>query len=75
MKPCAQQCLKNNSSCNEKECKYWIDFKEDNNCSSISINKHGALTFKQIGERLGLSITKIRQIQNNALKKIKDNIL
>ena len=75
MKSCMKKCLNENIACDNKACKFWIDFEEDVNCSLVSIEKHGWLTLKQVGSRLHLSAVRIKQIQDGALKKIKDNIL
>lgn len=57
--------------CPCKECKLWIDYKEDCNCINVSVKKHGQLTLQQVGERMGVSHVRIKQIQDNALKKLK----
>ena len=57
-------------NCPEKNCRAWIDYKKDFNCSNITIKKHGDLTLAQIAERLKLSIVRIKQIQDKALQKL-----
>ena len=54
----------------KKTCKFWINFEKEYNCSLISIYLHEGMTLKQIGERLGVSAVRIKQIQDKALKKI-----
>ncbi len=49
----------------------WIDFEDDCNCSLISIYKHGALTLEQVGERIGVSFVRVRQIEQLAMEKVK----
>jgi hypothetical protein len=70
MKECVAKCAVSNKSCLEKDCRSWIDYKKDFNCSAISIEKHGDLTLAQIAERLKLSIVRIKQIQDKALQKL-----
>lgn len=68
---CAEACEKNNVSCPFQECKHWIKFKNDNNCDLISIQKHGEMTLREVGERLGISYVRVKQIESVAIKKIK----
>lgn len=77
LKPCARSCLKEKASCTQCSCKYWIDYDKEQNCSLISIHLNGAMTLKDVGERLGLSLVRIKQIEAEALKKIqkKENFL
>ena len=48
----------------------WIDYPEDDNCIYKSIDKHGAMTLKQIAQRLGISIVRVSQLEKQALKKL-----
>jgi len=68
---CARSCLKDNACCTQANCRYWIDYTNEQNCSLISIYLNGAMTLKQVGERLGLSLVRIKQIESETLKKIK----
>jgi len=52
MKECSNSCIKNEETCPFKECKHWINFDEDHNCDLISINRHGAMTLREIAPRL-----------------------
>ena len=72
--PCSAECLTENKGCLKSECKHWIDFEEDNNCSQISILKHGKMTLDQIAKRLKLSIVRISQIEKQALVKVRKRI-
>ena len=72
IKECSQACIDNKVECDFKECKFWIKFKEDNNCDLISLKKNGPLTLRQVGERMGVSYVRIKQIEDAALKKIKE---
>ena len=60
--------------CPCKECKLWINYNEDCNCINVSIKKHGRLTLQQVGERMGVSHVRIKQIQDKALKKLKTKV-
>ena len=61
---------KENSPCAECNCRHWINYKEDNNCCLISVDKHGTLTLREVAERLGVSYVRIKQIQDKAISKI-----
>ena len=74
LKGCSQACLEHEVECDFRECESWINFKEDNNCDLISIKKHGQMTFRQIGQRLGISYVRVKQIEDNAVKKIKNEL-
>jgi hypothetical protein len=71
VKECSQICLDNQLECWFSDCKFWIDYGLDNNCDLISIKKNGPLTLRQVGERLGVSYVRIKQIEDVALKKIR----
>lgn len=74
MKKCSEACLKNEVACPFKECTNWIDFEGDNNCDLIAIKKNGPMTLRQIAERLHVSFVRIKQIEDNAIKKIKKGV-
>jgi|TARA_R110000851_G_scaffold28742_2_gene79766 hypothetical protein len=68
---CSADCILNNTVCEKKDCRDWIDYKKELNCSKISIYLHGRMTLKQIAERIGVSIPRIKQIETKALIKLK----
>ena len=72
---CARSCMKEEQNCLNKECRLWIDFKEENNCSLISIYENGPMTLRQIGDRIGLSFARVKQIETIALNKMRKNAL
>ena len=71
MKKCSALCHENNFDCEKKECRYWIDFSEDNNCSLLSIYKNGKMNLREIAMREGISYARVKQIQDAALIKLK----
>jgi DNA-directed RNA polymerase sigma subunit (sigma70/sigma32) len=71
---CHDECQKINKSCKQKQCRYWIDYDNDLNCTIIAVNKHGNLTLREIGKRLSLSFVRIKQIQDQALKKLRPKV-
>ena len=71
---CYKKCQDNNSPCSQKECRYWLDYEEDLNCTIVAVNRHGNMTLREIGKRLSLSFVRIKQIQDYALKKLSGKI-
>ena len=43
VKNCSKECVRKNVDCGEKECRYWIEYPEDHNCTeqpeSISLER------------------------------------
>ena len=73
MRKCLQECIKKDKKCCEKECRVWIDYEKDLNCSLLSIAKHGNMTLEETAKRLGLSIVRVKQLQDRALQKLQKN--
>ena len=71
MKKCCALYHENNLDCERKECRYWINFPEDNNCSLLSIYKNGKMNLREIAMREGISYARVKQIQDAALVKLK----
>lgn len=73
---CAKTCQRLNTSCPNSDCRLWIDYEEEYNCSLISIEektKDGSekgLTLHEVADRLGINYLKVRQIEINAIKKL-----
>ena len=67
---CIDEINKSQKSCNNKECRQWIDYKDDQNCVSIAVRKHGRMTLREVAQRLGVSYVRVKQIQDKALKKL-----
>ena len=71
MRKCASDSMENDSICKKKDCKLWINYGEDLNCTLVSVKKHGRLGLKEVGERLGISYVRVSQIEKEAFKKLK----
>tara|TARA_Y100001938_G_C7884518_1_gene326673 strand:+ start:296 stop:538 length:243 start_codon:yes stop_codon:yes gene_type:complete len=67
---CYDVCTLTGKSCNNKECRLWIDYEKDFNCTEISVQKNDKLVFREIGERLKLTPSRVKQIENEALGKL-----
>tara|TARA_R100000008_G_scaffold42069_1_gene24227 strand:- start:633 stop:863 length:231 start_codon:yes stop_codon:yes gene_type:complete len=72
---CVKECEKTGASCQKNECRYWIDYPEDLNCTLACVNRRGALTLKEVADRIGVSYVRVKQIQDAAIKKINKKIL
>ena len=68
---CARRCMHDKTKCEKKECRLWIDFPNEQNCTLISVHENGPMTLREIAEREGLSFARIKQIESKALKKLK----
>jgi len=68
---CRNECINENLSCENKGCKHWIEYDQDFNCSLIAIDKNGAMTLDEISKRLGMSLVRVKQIEEAALNKVK----
>jgi DNA-directed RNA polymerase sigma subunit (sigma70/sigma32) len=55
------------------DCRQWINYADDLNCTLIAVDKHGKMTLREVSERLGVSFVRIKQIQDKALLKASKN--
>jgi len=53
--------------CENCECRYWIDYPEDLNCTFVAIRKHGGMALSEVAKRLDLSLVRISQIEKKAV--------
>lgn len=59
-----------NFPCDQDNCRQWIDYESDLNCTIICANKNGPLTLHETSERLGVSFVRVKQNQDAALRKL-----
>lgn len=74
MKRCVKNCLKTNESCEQEECRYWVDSDKNLNCTFVAIRKNGPMTFRQIADIEKISHVAVRNTQERALKKLVDKL-
>ncbi len=74
MKECAKECFLKRSPCDQKECRLYIDYKEDLNCTSVAIQKHGPMTLEEIGLRHQVSTVRAKQLVDASLVKLKKRL-
>jgi hypothetical protein len=70
---CLEECKKENTPCKEEQCRNWIEYEQDYNCVLQAVECHGAMTLREIADRLGLSFVRVQQIEKAALKKMRIN--
>ena len=71
LRACSRKCIELDTGCPVTDCRLWIDYPDEKNCSLISINEHDSMTLREIGERLGISFARVKQIEQKALAKIR----
>lgn len=68
---CTRECKRSEKPCDQNECRNWMNYREDLNCSLIAAERHGPMTLEEVSKRLGLSLVRIKQIEEAALNKLK----
>mgnify|MGYP001191982596 FL=1 len=71
---CSKRCIELNYSCHIKDCKHWINFSKDHNCTLVAVYNHGPMTLRQVAERIQLSFARVKQIETKAFQKIKKRL-
>tara|TARA_A100001011_G_scaffold385744_2_gene460294 strand:+ start:8438 stop:8695 length:258 start_codon:yes stop_codon:yes gene_type:complete len=72
---CSRECMSAKKCCKKTECRFYIDYKAEYNCVLVAIYENGPMTLREIGERLGISFARVKQIESQALKKINNSSL
>jgi len=59
--------------CDKKDCRQWIEFEKDLNCTIIAIanNNEEPMTLRQVAERIGVSFVRVKQIEDKIFEKMK----
>ena len=72
---CAREC-KEGKCCKVRECRMWVDYKDDKNCTLIAIynNDQKPMTLREIAERLDISFARVKQIETKAFAKLKKHL-
>tara|TARA_Y100000310_G_scaffold77027_1_gene73520 strand:- start:25787 stop:26029 length:243 start_codon:yes stop_codon:yes gene_type:complete len=70
MKECSEKCVELDISCPVEDCRSWIDFEDDLNCASIAVDRYGEMSLREVGERLGVSFVRIKQIEDKLKVKL-----
>lgn len=69
---CFDKCEKNKEQCQKKDCRLWIDYERDLNCTVVAINNNNGkpLTLRETAERLDISFVRVKQIEDKAVDKL-----
>ncbi len=70
MRKCKTGVILRNKPCQECKCRQWLDYEDDLNCTLIAVDKHGPLTLREVGDRLGISFVRVKQLQDTAIAKL-----
>mgnify|MGYP001183805422 FL=1 len=74
MNDCTDVCKEKGFVCPVKECRHWIEYEDDHNCTLIAVEKHGQMTLREVAERLGVSFVRVKQIETKAQQKLNKRI-
>lgn len=74
-KTCLQACKTLDVSCPNQDCRNWISYEEEYNCVLQAVEKakedDRELTLREVAKRLGCSFVRVKQIEDEALEKLK----
>lgn len=71
---CDLKTEESNIPCKTCECNNYIDYPDDLNCTLVCVRKNGPLTLEEVSKRLGVSYVRIKQIEDKAIRKLKEHI-
>ena len=71
MRKCAKECLFASEQCQQKDCRLWLEYPNDLNCTLIAVKKNGPMTLREVSERLGISFVRVKQIETEVLNKLR----
>ena len=72
---CFEVCAKKKKSCDKTDCRQWINYEEDLNCTLVALQQHGPMTLEEIGKRHHVSTVRIKQILDATLVKLKKTLV
>ena len=70
---CAKHCIEADSKCVNLKCRLWIEYEKEYNCTLISVHENGRMTLREVGDRLGISFARVKQIESKAIARLKKN--
>jgi hypothetical protein len=70
MRKCSLKCVELETECPNTDCRYWIEHQNSLNCCFIAIEKNGDMDLRTVGEMIGVSFVRVKQIQDKAVGKI-----
>jgi DNA-directed RNA polymerase specialized sigma subunit len=70
---CFAACEKYKKNCLKKNCRYWHDIDNFNNCI-INASNNNTHTLEEVGQFLGITRMRVCQIEKKIMKKIKKSL-
>lgn len=71
---CSKLCRELKVSCPVKECRYWLDYPEDYNCTFVAVSKNeNGMILAEVGKRIHVTAARAKQIESEAIAKITSN--
>ena len=70
MRKCTLKCLELQTDCPNNDCRFWVEHKDSLNCTFIAREKNGEMDLRTVGDIMGVSFVRIKQIQDKAVQKI-----
>ena len=74
MKSCTDCCRALLVPCPIDNCRYHIKYEKDLNCTLIAVGKNGPMTLRQVGDRLGVSFVRVKQIETKTKEKLEKRL-
>ena len=68
MRECSKTCMKWDEQCPKEnsDCRFWIDYPEDFNCTLIDIENNGPMNLRAVAAREGISHVRVSQIEEKS---------
>ena len=61
--------------CGNKDCRYWIQKENEQNCCINLLSQRKTMTLEEIGKIFNVTRMRICQIEKKAIQKIKEKVL
>lgn len=69
-KSCTDACKSLNVSCPNKDCRNWINYEEELNCTLITVENNNKMTLRDVAKRLNCSFVRVKQLEESAINKM-----
>tara|TARA_B100000287_G_scaffold421073_1_gene461296 strand:+ start:443 stop:670 length:228 start_codon:yes stop_codon:yes gene_type:complete len=57
------------------DCRYWINYEDDLNCTFVAIYNNGPMTLREVAAREGISHVRVSQIEEKILGRMKKKFI
>ena len=73
MRECSKTCVKLGVSCPVEDCRMWLNYEPDLNCTLVAIENNDGkpMTLRQTAERIGVSFPRVKQIEDEIFGKLR----